>query len=238
MHDRALVEGVAALPGTFLAALPPPARERLIDDAVFLEVQAGSSIFSATEAMDRTGVILRGMARTHQSSGDGRRLSVRFARQGSLIGSLTDGRAALGVQAVVPCTILELSLATLRELIAEDGRVGLALVSEIARRLRDTYATLAINTFGSMRERVARQLLDLTIGAPGKAGLVAPITQQGLADGVGTVREVVARVLRDFRTEGLIATADGCIEILDPDALASIIGGARSNGRLTAAITR
>jgi CRP/FNR family cyclic AMP-dependent transcriptional regulator len=238
MHDRALVEGVAALPGTFLAALPPLARERLLADAVFHEIQAGSSIFSATEAMERTGVILRGMARTHLSSADGRRLSVRFARPGSLVGSLPDGRASLSVQAVVPCTILEWSLATLSELIAEDGRVGLALVAEMARRLRETYATLASNTFGSMRERVARQLLDLTTDGPGPARLVAPITQQGLADGVGTVREVVARVLRDFRHEGLIATVDGCIEIVDPAALALIVSGARPNVRLTMATAR
>jgi CRP/FNR family transcriptional regulator len=49
------------------------------------------------------------------------------------------------------------------------------------------------------------------------------VTQQALADGIGTVREVVARVLRDFRTEDLIATTDGCIEIIDLDAIASIV---------------
>lgn len=229
MHNHALVKGVESQEGTFLAALPSNARERLLADAVLLEVQAGAPIFSATEAMDRTGIVLRGMARTHLSSGDGRRLSVCFARPGMMIGSMTEGRAALSVQAVIPCTVLELNLVTLRELIAEDGRVGLALIAEIARRLRDTYATLASNTFGSMRQRVARHLLDLATEATHTERLVAPVTQQGLADGVGTVREVVARVLREFRSEGLIATTKGCIEILDPDAIASVVGRSRSN---------
>ncbi|HEX9093231.1 MAG TPA: Crp/Fnr family transcriptional regulator [Coriobacteriia bacterium] len=238
MFDHALVEGALSMPGSFLAGLPPLVRERLLEDAVILEVPAGVSIFSATEAMDRTGIILRGIARTHLSSSDGRRLSVRFARPGAMIGSLTDARSALSVHAVAPCVVLELSVATLREQMVEDGRVGLVLVAEISRRLRDTYATLASNTFGSMRERVARDLLDLAMESADSDYLVASITQQALADCVGTVREVVARVLRDFRREGLVATTDGCIEILDPDALAAIVGRARSGDTLAVAAAR
>ncbi|MGZ8438405.1 MAG: Crp/Fnr family transcriptional regulator [Candidatus Limnocylindrales bacterium] len=226
------------MPGTFLAGLPPLASERLLADAVILEVPAGAPIFSATEAMDRTGVILRGIARTHLSSNDGRRLSVRFARPGSMVGSLTDARSALSVHAVSPCFVLELSVATLRELILEDGRIGLALVAEIGRRLRDTYSTLASNTFGSMRERVARDLLDVATNSSGSPYPIASITQQGLADCVGTVREVVARVLRDFRNEGLVATTDGCIEILDLDALAAIVGRTRSGDMVAPAPAR
>jgi cAMP-binding proteins - catabolite gene activator and regulatory subunit of cAMP-dependent protein kinases len=229
MHNHALIRGIEAQEGTFLAALPPNARERLLADGVLLEVQGGMPIFATAEAMERTGIVLRGLARTHLSSGDGRRLSVRFARPGTMIGSLTEGRAALSVQAVIPCTVLELNVGTLRELIAEDGRVGRALIAEVARRLRDTYATLASNTFGSMRERVARHLLDLATEAEHTESLMVMVTQQGLADGVGTVREVVARVLREFRSEGLIATTKGCIEILDPDAIASVVGRSRSN---------
>jgi CRP/FNR family transcriptional regulator len=171
------------------------------------------------------------MARAHLNSGDGRRLSVRFARPGAVFGRLTDGRSALSVQAVSSCVVLELSVGRLHEVIAEDGRVGLALVSEISRRLRDTYATLASNTFGSMRERVARDLLDLATETSDSPYLVASITQQSLADCVGTVREVVARVLREFRSEGIVATTDGRIEIVDADALAVIVGRTRSTDR-------
>lgn len=229
MINHALVQGVEAQEGTFLAMLPDHARGRLLAEAVLLDMQAGSPIFSGPGSGDRVGIVLRGMARTYLMSGDGRRLTVRFVRPGAMIGSLTEERAALSVQAVISCAILEFNRLTLIELLAEDGRVGLAVISEVARRLEDTYVTLASNTFGSMRERVARHLLDLATDAGHADRLVAPITQQGLADGVGTVREVVARVLRDLRTEGLIATTDGCIEILDLDAITAIVRRSRSN---------
>ena len=232
MYHHALVRAATEQDGTFLAAVPPASRTRLLADAVILEVPPGAPIYSATSDRDRAGIILSGMARTHLSAGDGRRLSVRFARPGTMIGTVRDGHSILSVQAVLACTVLELNLATLTALVAEDGQVAVALLAEITRRLRDTYATLASNTFGTMRERVARHLLDLATEAVHAECLVAPVTQQGLADGVGTVREVVARVLRDFRTEGIVATADGWIELLDPDALASIVGRSRSVARV------
>jgi CRP/FNR family transcriptional regulator len=223
MIHHALVKGIDAQEGMFLASLPESARDRLMASAVVLEVPGGNPIFSAVEAPNRVGIVLRGMARTYLTSSDGRRLTVRLARPGAMIGSMTEGRAALGAQAVVASTILELDRASLRALVVEDGRVGQALIGEITRRLEDTYVTLANNTFGSMRERVAHHLLDLATESTDNDRLVAPVTQQALADGIGTVREVVARVLRGFRNEGLIATTDGCIEILDLDAIASIV---------------
>ena len=50
-------------------------------------------------------------------------------------------------------------------------------------------------------------------------GLVARVTQQEVADAVGSVRPVVARIIRDLRTEGLISTTSDGIAILKPDEL-------------------
>ena len=230
MRDHVLVQRIESHEGTFLAQVPADARDDLLADATVLEVSAGQTIFSAADSVERAGIVLQGLARTYLSAIDGRRLTVRYARPGTMVGSVTLDGEALSVQAVVASTILELDLGTLRRLIAADGRVGLALVAEVASRLEDAHATLAGNTFGSMRERVARHLLDLATEAPQAGCLVAPVTQQGLADGVGTVREVVARVLREFRSEGLVATADGYIEIMDPSGIAAIVSRSRSQG--------
>lgn len=216
---------------TFLAQMPPEARSRLLSGAPIVKVARGETIFSATEAADRVGVVVDGLARTYLTAGDGRRLTVRFARQGDTIGSIRAPRGALSAQAVSDCTILHLDGPTLGALMLEDGRVGMAFVVDMARRMVDVYATLAANTFGTMRERVARQLLDVATETSEDAGPVASLTQQGLADGVGTVREVVARVLREFREEGLVRTTAGQIEIVDPDGLAAIVGRSSSNHR-------
>jgi CRP/FNR family transcriptional regulator len=66
----------------------------------------------------------------------------------------------------------------------------------------------------------AAHLLDLASAQqPAQGRLVARVSQQELADAVGSVREVVARVLRDLRLRGLLATAPDSISILDPAGL-------------------
>ncbi len=54
--------------------------------------------------------------------------------------------------------------------------------------------------------------------------LLAPVTQQTLAESVGSAREAVGRVLRELRADGLVATGVGEIEVLDPVGLAEIVG--------------
>ncbi len=210
--------------GTFLGRLPDETRERLVASGSVLEVRRSETVFAATDPTDRIGIVLHGIVRSYMAAGDGRRLSLRYARAGAMIGNVRVPRAALSVQAVSDCAVLELHLATLWDAVINDGQVGLLLVGEVAQRLYDMYATLASNTFGSMRERVARHLLDASTENPEGGGLTAVMTQQALADGVGTVREVAARILRDLRAEGIVATTPGRIRILDAARLAAIVG--------------
>lgn len=78
-----------------------------------------------------------------------------------------------------------------------------------------------------MRQRVARHLLDLASASvrpatPGQRGgqeLAARVSQQELADAVGTVREVVVRVLRELRQHGVVRTERDRIVLLEPARL-------------------
>jgi CRP/FNR family transcriptional regulator, cyclic AMP receptor protein len=77
-----------------------------------------------------------------------------------------------------------------------------------------------VNAFGTVRQRVAAHLLDLASDQQVPGGeLVAAVSQQELADAVGSVREVVARVLRDFRLARLVATSADAVHLLDPAGL-------------------
>ena len=101
-----------------------------------------------------------------------------------------------------------------------------AIAGELNRRLYDALEQTAVNAFGSVRQRVAAHLLDLASAQQEPAGrLAARVSQQELADAVGSVREVVARVLRELRVAGVIATAADRIVILDAARLYAESGG-------------
>ena len=67
---------------------------------------------------------------------------------------------------------------------------------------------------------MALHVLDLASEQQGPSGpLVAAVTQQELAEAVGSVREVVARVLRQLRAAGLVETSPVGVRVLDPTGL-------------------
>ena len=70
--------------------------------------------------------------------------------------------------------------------------------------------------FMSVRQRAAGYLLSVAAPEP-DGGLVAPITQQQLANAIGSVREVVARTLHDLRSDGLVSVSRARVSILDRD---------------------
>jgi CRP/FNR family transcriptional regulator len=67
-----------------------------------------------------------------------------------------------------------------------------------------------------IEQRLAKVLLD-------KRTDVIWVTHQGLADEVGTVREVVSRTLKDFEEKGIVKLKRGMIFIQDQEALAQTL---------------
>jgi CRP/FNR family transcriptional regulator len=119
---------------------------------------------------------------------------------------------------VTDARLLMLSARTLAALGRTEPAVGWLLARHIARRLYDTIDAVADTAFGSLRQRVARHLLDLAaVQADGR--LVAAVTQQALAESVGSARPVVGRAVAELRALGLVAAAPPGIAILDAEGL-------------------
>lgn len=214
------------LAGTFLTRLPREAREVLLATGSIQEVPHRMVIFGSTDP-ERFGVLLQGLARTYLSARDGRQFTLRYVREGEIFGNMSGEaavRAPLSAAAVTSCVVLELDKDTMKGLVVSEAIVGAMLIREMNQRLQDTAAALAANTLGSMHERVAWHLMDLAIEAPEGGRFIASVTQQQLADHLGTAREVVARALRELRTAGIVLTWKGHMEICDPVRLSAIAG--------------
>jgi CRP/FNR family transcriptional regulator len=232
-RDAALRQAIDA---GFLGQLPAKSLDLLLSRSTTEVVPAGTVCFRATDRPSRGGVVLEGVFRVYVVAADGRRLTVRYARTGALAGlttALTVHAAPVNVQAITDGRIQELPLDAIRELAPTDPALAWALAQEVSLRLLDAIESLASASFGTMRGRLARHLLDLASESGPGRHLTAHVTQQDLADGLGTVREVVARLLGQLREEGYLATDRGAITILEPDRLASLVG-AWTGGRLWA----
>ena len=208
--------------GPFLMALDETTRARLLADAVRVDVLVGSVLYRDREA-SRMGLVVAGLIRVYLTSSAGRQVTVRYAREADVLGTAVSviGPIGVSVQAITDSTLLIVNADRVRDLGHNDAGVAWAVAEEVARRLNEVLEAFAGTAFGSIRQRLARHLLDLAAERPRANLLLAPVSQQELADAVGSVREVVTRVLREMRDEGLVRTTRQGIVLLDPAGLSA-----------------
>ena len=204
---------------SLLGSLPPPLRDRIVNEAVPLDIPAGSTIYRDEDA-PRCALVISGLVRVMLSASDGRSVTVRYARAGELLGVpvIVAGPVPVSVHLVTPARLLMLNVRTMEHLGRTDPAVAWMFAQEIARRLYDTLDAVADTAFGSLRQRVARHLLDLAI-TDREDRLVVPATQQELAEAVGSARPAVARVIAELRALGLLVSTPPGIAILDAAGL-------------------
>ena len=213
----------SAIDASPLASFPARALARLLSEAVRLDIPAGTVPYRGGDA-PRVGLVIVGLVRVYLTSAEGRQMTIRYARPGELLGvaAIVGGPVESSVQAVTDCSVLIFNPTTLEALAKNEPGIAWALAQEVARRLADLSAMITGVAFGTIRERTASHLLELAAQRQHDRTLVAPVTQQEIANAVGSVREVIARALKRLQGEGLIkTTADGVV-ILDPAGLYAV----------------
>jgi CRP/FNR family transcriptional regulator len=200
------------------ASLPEPTVERLTAGGKLFDTAAGAIVYSEADT-EVFAVVIRGLLRVYMHTGDGRQVTVRYARPGSVLGApaLVGGPAPVFVEALADSSLYFMDVSRVKRLAREDAAVAWALGEESAHRLYEALEELAGNTFATVRQRVIRHLFDLAASRPaGGSRLEAHVNQQDLANSVGSVREVVARILHELRAASLVRTSPGRVVILDP----------------------
>ena len=222
LHDPVVREAIGL---SHLAEVPEPLLAPLLADAMRLVVPAGSLVRREGERGAHVELVLSGLLRIFVSSPDGRTLTVRYCRPGALVGVVSLYRPGYvmpgATQALLETDLLVLRADAVRRLAERELAMAGALLDELSERAHQFVAELPGASFATVRQRLARHLLDLAADHQRGARLVAPVSQQAIADAVGSVREVVVRTLGDLRREGLVETGSGGIRILDPDRLAA-----------------
>jgi CRP/FNR family transcriptional regulator len=195
----------------------------LLEGVRRVRVPAGVTIRGEGETGPHLELLLHGFVRIFVTAPDGRSLTVRYFRRGAITGVaslFTPTFTMLGsIQALRDSELLIFDPKVVRRLADRDITVARGLLDELSERVVNFVAEIPGSAFATVRQRVARHLLDMASEQQHGEELIAHVSQQALADAAGSVREVVVRVLRDLREEGVIVTARTGITILRPDDL-------------------
>jgi CRP/FNR family transcriptional regulator len=214
-----LPEVSEALRASHFHGLPPDVLDELVSGAVRRTVPAGAVAHWEKDGEQYVELVLSGVIRVFVTAPDGRTMTIRYCRTGELLGVMSLYSDAFTEpatkQALVDTQLLALSPQRVLALAERDVKVAHALLVELSERARSFVNEIPRTTFTSVRQRVARQLLDLASTDGHGCEPVVRMTQQGLAEAVGTVREVVVRALRELRDDGVVRTERDQIVLLD-----------------------
>ncbi|MGI8798355.1 MAG: Crp/Fnr family transcriptional regulator [Pseudonocardia sp.] len=216
----------SAIGASHLRALEARSLAELQVGARRITEPAGAVLHREGEVAPQVDLVLSGLVRVFVTGPDGRRRTVRYARRGALLGLLAlfaaGFRAPATTQAVVASDLLALRPSVVTAVTDNDARVANALLREQNDEAVSFIAEVAGTGRASMRQKVARHVLDLAADGQHSSELLAPIGHQALADALGSVPDVVMPILHELREQGVVKPAREGIAVTNPDGLAVI----------------
>ena len=159
-------------------------------------------------AGDYMYIIREGRAKVTKASEDGREKIMNFLETGSFFGDMAllgNSLRSASVKTLEPSRLLALSRRDFLGLLRSNADLALAVIEELANRLRETNEQASSMSFQGVKER-ARGLFERIGRAdesrhPGKL-LTPALTHQQIADMIGTSRETVTRAIKQLKQEG------------------------------------
>lgn len=191
----------------------------VLANAKVVKIRAGTVIFEELQPCKAFPFILSGNIRVYKQSVNGRELSLYnvvsgdacVVTAGCLLGHEPYNAAGL---AKTDSTLVMMTANDFEDLLS----------SKVFREFIFSLFSKRISELMQLVEEVAFQRLDRRLASLlVRRGRYAKVSHQELADELGTVREMITRVLKSFSDAGLIALGRERIEILNESALKEII---------------
>jgi CRP/FNR family cyclic AMP-dependent transcriptional regulator len=229
MREGMETEAVQAnCPGEFLKKFSPAALKDLMSLVTVSTYPANFILFSEKEAPRGVYVVLEGEVKLSINSSEGRRLSLRIARKGEILGlsaTLSGSPYEMTAETLYPAKIAPIGRREFLGFLMRYPEAYQTLSEELMREF--TVACEQLRTVGlssSAPEKLARLLLEWSEGGQTvEAGTKFrfSLTHEEIGEFIGASRETVTRTLSAFKTRQLVAFQGSTLTIPSKTALAN-----------------
>lgn len=196
-----------------LAGLPEDRLAALLRPEAALQLAAGSTVFAEQQPCQGFPLLLDGSIKVVKQAPSGRELLLyRVLPGGSCIISsscllgATDYNAR-GI-AETPLTLVALPMAEFSRLLVDHPPFRDFVFHLFAERIGELMQLVEEVAFARLDQRLARLILA-------RGGSVLSVTHQQLADELGSVREIVSRLLKGFAAQGLVSLGREQLTVTD-----------------------
>jgi CRP/FNR family transcriptional regulator, cyclic AMP receptor protein len=197
--------------GGFLQKLSPAALNDLTSIRPAANYEAGDLLFSERQESGGVFVVREGLVRLSMNSRGGKRLSLRVARAGEVLGltsALYGAKCETTAETLSSAKILHISGDEFQAFLRRNPDVLKLVTEEISHQY--TIACDQLRTVGlssTAPEKLARLLLEMSEnGQPAGNGLRFRfiMTHEQIGEFIGASRETVTRTLGTFKTKRLV----------------------------------
>lgn len=203
-----------------LAALPETARQLFTEHARWVTVPAGAVLFDDHQACEGFPFVVSGSIRVIKSSANGRELPLYRVAPGEtcvISSSCLLGHQDYNARGITEAeTVLVMLPQPVFDALLGEPAFRSFVFHLFSERIADLMQLIEEVAFRKLDQRLAALLL-------GK-GRLLHTTHQHLADELGSVREIVSRLLKGFAAQGLVRLGREQVEILDPSGLRRVAG--------------
>jgi CRP-like cAMP-binding protein len=175
-------------------------------------------------------ILVKGSVSVCRIMADGREMILAILKEGDFFGEMAMFDSSLRSASIK--TLTEVEVGAIRHadflvMLDRNPRIGRALVIALSERLRAANALIAATTSQDIRARLAALLLNLTdqFGEHVENGtrISLRLTNQEMANMIGTTRETVNRTLNRFWDEKLIDMRTPHVVVVEADKLRALV---------------
>jgi CRP-like cAMP-binding protein len=166
--------------------------------------------YAQGDPADAVFYLQKGRARISVISTAGKEATITFATEGDFVGeeslATVGGMRLATATAIVACTVLKINRDEMIRVMHEEHEFSDVFLKFMLARSMRIQADLVDQLFNSCEKRLARILLLMAeFGQPGEPEMLLPkISQETLAEMVGTTRSRVSFFMNRFREHGFI----------------------------------
>ena len=202
-----------------LRGLPADLQQRLDQESSYIEAPSGTVLFEASGPCQAFPLLLSGSVRVSRAGANGRELQLYRVAPGEsciITSSCLLGQNAYPARGVADgsLTAVVLPRALFSQLIELHPPFRVYIFNLFGDRLTELMQLVEEVAFRKLDQRLATLLLA--------KGEVIQATHQNLADELGSVREIISRLLKSFQDQGMLELGREQIKILDAKALRGI----------------
>jgi CRP/FNR family transcriptional regulator len=205
----------------FYRQAAPEARAQLAAATTLVSLRKGATFYREGDVCQHFGLVGRGDIRVFKGAATGREITLYHVRDGepcllNMLSVFLDRPAAATAVIEADTDAVVVPANVIRTWLSLHETIRTFVFEAMSGRLTDVM-TLAVEvSVGRMDERLASLLLKLA-----DVNHAIHLTHDELATELGTAREVVSRLLKEFERAGALQLGRGHVTIVDPLILRS-----------------